>query len=69
MCSEKKYLLEGFEPQIVLRHFENIRSIPHGTGSKAALRSHIRASTERTACSCAEPYPGTGTKNSLYALW
>lgn len=38
-----EYLLKNFEPQNVLRHFEDICSIPHGTGREAALRDHIAA--------------------------
>lgn len=37
----KTYLLKDFEPRTVLRHFEDICAIPHGTGHEAALRSHI----------------------------
>lgn len=36
-----KYLLEGFEPQRVLRHFEDLCAIPHGSGHEAALADHI----------------------------
>ena len=43
----KQYLLDGFEPQNVLRHFEDICSIPHGSGHEAALRSHIAALADR----------------------
>ena len=38
-----KYLLEGFEPQRVLRHFEDLCAIPHGSGHEEALAAHIAA--------------------------
>ena len=38
-----KYLLEGFEPQRVLRHFEDLCAIPHGSGHEEALADHIAA--------------------------
>ncbi len=41
------YLLDGFEPQNVLRHFEDICSIPHGSGHEAALCDHIIALAEK----------------------
>lgn len=46
---KKSYLLEGFEPRNVLRHFEDICSIPHGTGHEAALRSHIIMLAEKNS--------------------
>ena len=41
-----KYLLEGFEPQRVLRHFEDLCAIPHGSGHEEALADHIAALAE-----------------------
>ncbi len=43
----KSYLLDGFEPQNVLRHFEDICSIPHGTGFEGALGDHVIALAEK----------------------
>ena len=40
---QTEYLLQNFEPRNVLRHFEDICSIPHGTGHEGALRDHIAA--------------------------
>ena len=37
------YLLEDFAPQRVLRHFEDICAIPHGSGNELALGEHILA--------------------------
>nr|MBQ4319043.1 aminoacyl-histidine dipeptidase [Clostridia bacterium] len=37
------YILTDFEPQNVLRHFEDICSIPHGSGNEKALSEHIMA--------------------------
>ena len=52
-----KYLLEGFEPQRVLRHFEDLCAIPHGSYHEAALADHVAAlaakkgyETHRDAC-------------------
>ena len=42
-----KYLLEGFEPQRVLRHFEDLCAIPHGSGHEEALADHIAALAAR----------------------
>jgi len=47
----ERYLLDGFAPQNVLRHFEDICSIPHGTGHEAALRDHIAALAEKNGLS------------------
>ena len=44
---KKKYLLEDFAPRNVLRHFEDICAIPHGTGHEAALRAHIAALADK----------------------
>lgn len=44
---KKKRLLDSFEPRLVLRHFEDICSIPHGTGYEAALRGHICALAQK----------------------
>ena len=43
------YVLEGFAPQNVLRHFEDICAIPHGTYHEAALGAHILSLAERNA--------------------
>ncbi|MDO5131916.1 MAG: M20/M25/M40 family metallo-hydrolase [Eubacteriales bacterium] len=43
----RTYLLDRFEPRDVLRHFEDICAIPHGTGHEAALRAHIEALAEK----------------------
>ena len=40
---KERYLLEEFEPQRVLRHFEDICSIPHVSGFETALGDHILA--------------------------
>lgn len=40
---EKRYLTEGLQPANVLRHFEDICAIPHGSGNEAALEAHIVA--------------------------
>lgn len=37
------YLLEGFSPSRVLRHFEDICAIPHASGHEAALGDHVLA--------------------------
>ena len=42
-----KYLLEGFEPQRVLRHFEDLCAIPHGSGHEEALADHIVALAQK----------------------
>ena len=42
-----KYLLEGFEPQRVLRHFEDLCAIPHGSGHEQALADHIVALAQK----------------------
>ena len=42
-----KYLLEGFEPQRVLRHFEDLCAIPHGSGHEKALADHVAALAEK----------------------
>ena len=36
-----KYLLEGFEPQRVLRHFEDLCAIPHGSGNTKAISDYL----------------------------
>ena len=41
------YLLEDFAPQRVLRHFEDICAIPHGSGNELALGEHILALASR----------------------
>ena len=38
-----KYLTEAYEPQRVLRHFEDICRIPHGSGNEHILAEHIIA--------------------------
>lgn len=43
MCAEKKYITKDFRPQRVLKHFEDICAIPHGSGSEWALGDHIIA--------------------------
>ena len=42
-----KYLLEGFEPPRVLRHFEDLCAIPHGSGHEEALADHIVALAQK----------------------
>ena len=42
-----KYLLEGFQPQRVLRHFEDLCAIPHGSGHEKALADHIALLAEK----------------------
>ena len=41
MLMKKQYLLENFEPQRVLKHFEDICGIPHVSGFETALGEHI----------------------------
>lgn len=43
MCAEKAYITQGFRPQRVLKHFEDICAIPHGSGNEWALSNHIIA--------------------------
>ena len=40
---EKNYLTKDFRPQRVLKHFEDICAIPHGSGKEQALGDHVIA--------------------------
>ena len=46
------YILEGIEPKAVLRHFEDICSIPHGSKNTKKISDHIKNFAEAHGLRC-----------------